>query len=237
MRPLCSVLDPSQWNPPSWDTNPALSHTHQHTTPHHTNTHTLTHTHNHKGWREVSRMECGVTRWSRMRGVSGESDEGATSRGSVMYCAVLCCIVLYCTILWCTILCCAVLCRTVLSCTVLRYRLPCYAVSCCMSPRGLRCSRCNSQYPLFDIPNNKLHFNPPSLQSAAPNSCKEEFSRLHYTARTCKRRPGVATRMFIFTMRSCSPSNSFLPPVTSPADSWCSLPTTLTTSNIWCIIS
>ena len=52
-------------------------------------------------------MECGVTRWSRMRGVSGESDEGATSRGSVMYCAVLYCTVLYYTVMYCTVLYCA----------------------------------------------------------------------------------------------------------------------------------
>ena len=49
---------------------------------------------------------------------------------------------------------------------------------------------------------------------------------------TCNNLPGVATKIFILTILSCSPSNSLRPPVTRPADNWWSLPTVRTTSKI-----
>ena len=49
---------------------------------------------------------------------------------------------------------------------------------------------------------------------------------------TCNNLPGVATKIFILTILSCSPSNSLRPPVTRPADNWWSFPTVRTTSKI-----
>ena len=85
MRPLCSVLDPSQWNtPPPRD---ALHHHMLTNIPRHTRTHNLTLAHNHKGRRNAERS---VVRRSWMSGVSDESDGSATSRGSVLSRVVLC---------------------------------------------------------------------------------------------------------------------------------------------------
>lgn len=66
----------------------------------------------------------------------------------------------------------------------------------------------------------------------APSTWSWSHSKPIVWSICCSSRPGVATRMFMRSMRPCS-SFKLLPPITSPAENWCLCPIFLSTSKIW----